>query len=100
MYAAACWGLMLIYGDQEKMPTREDFAALAALGGGWRFAALTVEQFTAERETAEKADKQVELLAVAEDWYRAKANRYNIVRQQVEDGTLSDSGKITEALEA
>jgi hypothetical protein len=35
------------------MPSVEDFAAIAALGGGWIFADLTVEQFAAQRTATE-----------------------------------------------
>jgi hypothetical protein len=35
------------------MPSSADFAAVAALGGGWMFADLTAEQFAAQRTAAE-----------------------------------------------
>jgi hypothetical protein len=34
------------------MPSAADFAAVAALGGGWLFADLTAEQFAAQRTAA------------------------------------------------
>jgi hypothetical protein len=41
------------------MPSVEDFAAVAALGGGWLFADLTAEQFAAQRNAAAaEADRQ------------------------------------------
>jgi hypothetical protein len=35
------------------MPSVADFAAVAALGGGWLFANLTAEEFAAQRTAAE-----------------------------------------------
>jgi hypothetical protein len=35
------------------MPSAADFAAVAALGGGWLFADLTAEEFAAQRTAAE-----------------------------------------------
>jgi hypothetical protein len=40
-------------GGLQNMPSAADFAAVAALGGGWLFADLTVEQFSEQRQTAE-----------------------------------------------
>jgi hypothetical protein len=41
------------------MPSVADFAAVAALGGGWLFADLTTEQFAAQRNAAaSEADRQ------------------------------------------
>lgn len=53
-YSAPFWALSQAVAGGEGMPTAEDFAAVAALGGGWLFADLTVEEFVAQR-TAAKA---------------------------------------------
>lgn len=45
--------MYLAFRDQPGMPTSEDFATIASLGGGW--IATTVEDFAAEREAAEHA---------------------------------------------
>jgi hypothetical protein len=48
-YAATFWDLYQAFKDVPTMPTAEDFQALADLGGGWKFADLTVEQIAALR---------------------------------------------------
>lgn len=52
-YAAGFWGMYVTFRDQQGMPTSADFAAVAALGGGW--VATTVEDFTTQREAYEAA---------------------------------------------
>lgn len=52
-YAAGFWSMKLNFAGVENMPSEADFAAIAALGGGWLFADLTVEQFAAQRTAAE-----------------------------------------------
>lgn len=51
-FAAAFWSLAQAFGGQPTFPTAADFAAVADLGGGWRFAGLTAEQFAAEKDAA------------------------------------------------
>lgn len=53
-YAAPFWQMYTIFADGLGMPTSEDFAAVAALGGGWLYANLTVEQFAAQRAEAQQ----------------------------------------------
>jgi hypothetical protein len=53
----------------ELMPSIADFAAVAALGGGWLFADLTAEQFAAQRTAAETAtQKQVLRFRIDAAW--------------------------------
>ena len=52
-YAAGFWAMRSTFADGDGMPSSEDFAAVASLGGGWMFSELTVEQFAAQRTTAE-----------------------------------------------
>lgn len=52
-YSAPFWAMAQAVAGGPKMPSVEDFAAVAALGGGWLFADLTVEQFASQRTTAE-----------------------------------------------
>lgn len=54
-YSAPFWAMAQAVAGGPKMPSVEDFAAVAALGGGWLFADLTVEQFAAQRTAAETA---------------------------------------------
>jgi hypothetical protein len=51
-YAAPFWALSQAVAGGPGMPSVEDFAAVAALGGGWLFADLTTEQFAAQRNAA------------------------------------------------
>lgn len=57
-YAAPFWAVAQAVAGGPGMPTAEDFAAVAALGGGWLFADLTTEQFAAQRTAAEAANAQ------------------------------------------
>lgn len=60
-FAAPFWEMRLAFADQPGMPTSEDFAAVASLGGGWLFADLTVEQYTQQRQLAELQQHATEL---------------------------------------
>lgn len=52
-YAAGFWSMRSTFAGGDEMPSSADFAAVASLGGGWMFAELTAEQFTAQRTSAE-----------------------------------------------
>lgn len=52
-YASGFWAMKSTFADADGMPTSADFAAVVALGGGWLFAALTVEEFAAQKAAAE-----------------------------------------------
>jgi len=52
-HSAAFWAMAEGFGGTPTMPTIDDFTAVAALGGGWRFADLTAEQFAEQRADAE-----------------------------------------------
>jgi hypothetical protein len=60
-YSAPFWALSQAVVGGSGMPSVEDFAAVAALGGGWLFADLTVKQFAAQR-TAAEAESQKQAL--------------------------------------
>lgn len=61
-YAGAFWALSQAVAGGPGMPSVEDFAAVAALGGGWLFSDLTVEQLSSQRTAAESlAAKQAAL---------------------------------------
>lgn len=64
-YAGPFWALSQAVAGGLGMPSAADFAAVAALGGGWLFSDLTVEQFAAQRQAAIDAETAVEL---AEQW--------------------------------
>lgn len=52
-YAAGFWAMRSTFADGDGMPSSEDFAAVASLGGGWMFSELTVEQFATQRTDTE-----------------------------------------------
>lgn len=60
-YAAGFWAMRNSFADAETMPSSEDFAAVATLGGGWLFAELTVEDFAAQKAAAEALAAKDEL---------------------------------------
>lgn len=49
------------FGGVPNMPSAEDFQAIADLGGGWLYSALTEEQFVAQRASAEALAVKQEL---------------------------------------
>jgi hypothetical protein len=59
-FAAGFWAMQTNFAGGPDMPSLADFAAVAALGGGWLYANLTAEQFAAQRvEVETAAQKQV-----------------------------------------
>ncbi len=70
IHAAPFWQLYLAFGDQPNMPSKADFEAIAALGGGWLFSNLTVEQYEADKQQIELVESKRQLISVA-------ATRYN-----------------------
>jgi len=52
-YSSPFWAMAQALAGVSEMPSSDDFAAVAALGGGWLFADLTSEQFAAQRSTVE-----------------------------------------------
>lgn len=54
-YAAGFLAMKTSFADAPNMPTSDDFAAVAGLGGGWLYTDLTVEQFESQRLAAEAA---------------------------------------------
>lgn len=53
-YSAPFWAMAQAVAGGQGMPSAADFSAVAALGGGWLFAELTVEQFAAQRTAAQE----------------------------------------------
>lgn len=45
-FAVGFWQMFQAFADIPTMPSTADFVAIAALGGGWRFADATAEQVT------------------------------------------------------
>lgn len=74
-YAAPFWALRNAFADQETMPTSADFAAIAALGGGWLFADLTVEQYAADKIAYEQQQQADEAERLAKEQLRLNHSR-------------------------
>lgn len=55
LFASSFWSLSQLLAGGQTMPSSEDFEAVAALGGGWLFAGLTVEQFAEQKAAADAA---------------------------------------------
>ena len=53
-YAAGFWSMRQNFAGVENMPSVADFTAIAALGGGWKFATLTAQDFADQRIMAAK----------------------------------------------
>ena len=76
-YAGAFWALSQAVAGGQGMPSVADFAAVAALGGGWLFADLTTEQFAAQRTASETlAEKTVALELVTNTALEAAREEY------------------------
>ena len=73
-YAGAFWALSQAVAGGPGMPSVADFAAVAALGGGWLFADLTAEQFAAQRATAEALQEQQALQSEWVAWLNETIN--------------------------
>lgn len=73
-FAAGFWSLKQSFADASGMPSSADFAAVAALGGGWCFADLTAEQFSAQRTAAQAAIAQQALQSEWVSWLNETVN--------------------------
>lgn len=92
-YSAPFWVMSQEVAGGPGMPSVADFAAVAALGGGWLFADLTAEQFTAQRDVAEAAtQKQALRLRIDAAWNQ-------IGTSEQADG-IADMRAIADELEA
>lgn len=73
-YAAPFWAMAQAVAGGPGMPSVADFAAVAALGGGWLFADLTTEGFAAQRTTAEALQEQQALQSEWVAWLNELIN--------------------------
>ena len=99
-HSAPFWAMSQGFGGSPTMPTVGDFTAVAALGGGWKFADLTTEQFTAQRVAAEMVAAKASLETIADARYTQFAAGYSAVKAQIESGTLSTEAAVNAALGA
>ena len=73
-FSSPFWALSQALAGVPTMPSGEDFAAVAALGGGWLFADLTIEQFAAQRTAAEASQEQQALQSEWVAWLNETVN--------------------------
>lgn len=73
-YSAPFWKLSQMLAGGETMPSAADFTAVAALGGGWVFADLTVEQFAVQRAAAQAAIDQQAFQSEWVSWINESIN--------------------------
>jgi hypothetical protein len=92
-YAAPFWALSQAVAGGQGMPTTEDFAATAALGGGWIYADLTVEQF-AEQRTAAETEEAKQALRSRLD------TAWNQIRTSEQAEAIAEFRAIADELEA
>jgi len=57
-YAKPLWEMRNQFGGQPEMPSVEDFDAIAALGGGWRFVDVTADDVVACKEAKAAQDAE------------------------------------------
>ncbi len=62
-YAAGFWSMYRNFADVENMPTSADFVAIAALGGGWQFWTLALDEYQSQKAAAQAAIAQQDLEA-------------------------------------
>ena len=73
-FSGPFWALAQALAGVPTMPSGEDFAAVAALGGGWLFADLTIEQFAAQRTAAQSAESQQAFQSQWVSWLNEEIN--------------------------
>lgn len=83
-YSAPFWAMAQAVAGGPGMPSVADFAAVAALGGGWLFAELTAEQFAAQRQAAIDTEAAMNLAAewstlLNESLHPAASNRADLI---------------------
>ena len=88
-FAGAFWTLSRNFADLPGMPTSQDFEAVAALGGGWLYSTLTVEEIQSQR-AAYEAEQAADAASAA---YAAAANAHL-------NPVLSDSARTVESIAA
>lgn len=87
-YAAGFWAMRQNFAGVENMPSVADFVAIADLGGGWKFATLTVQQFADQRtlkakQTALDLVRNTASEAAAEECRKAESTPESIIAAAV-----------------
>lgn len=91
-YAGLFLLIVSTFADQPNMPTLEDFAAVASLGGGWLYADVTAEQVTA---AIAAEDARIAREAIKPVWEAKKA----VVAEGIFDGSITTLEQIIAAIE-
>jgi hypothetical protein len=89
-FAAPFWSMVQVFADQPGMPTSADFAAIAELGGGWKFATTTAEDVQTALD-AEALRVEAEALKERRDGLQT---RFDAIKNQI--GTSEQSLAVAE----
>ena len=73
-YAAGFWAMYRNFADLENMPSSADFAAIAAIGGGWQFWTLTLEEYQSQKSAAQAAVSREALHSAWVTWLNETVN--------------------------
>lgn len=73
-YAAGFWAMYRNFADIENMPSSADFAAIAAIGGGWQFWTLTLEEYQSQKSAAQAAVSRDALQSAWVTWLNETVN--------------------------
>ncbi len=97
-FAAQFWQVAQMFGGTApQFPSAEDFAAVAALGGGWLFADLTVQKYNADKVSYELQQAAQSALAALQTrrqkWDQVSAEW----RSKIETGQVGDVVVISRA---
>lgn len=97
-FAAGFWSMYEAFRDQPGMPTSADFAAIAALGGGW--IAITLEDFTAQREVAEHTAAVSQIITATQAAATALHVRAGEIEAQIDPSNYDPSQHTVAAVQA
>ena len=96
--SAPFWLMRNMFGGQETMPTVADFDAIADLGGGWAFATLTEDEYSADQTAYEAAQAARAALLTIQNRRQAWDTLAASIRSQIESGALADDAAVLAAL--
>lgn len=96
-YSAGFWSMYRTFADGPNMPTSADFVAIAALGGGWQFWTLTLEEYQSQKAAGEATQAKLDLESIADDSYEAFVTRYNSAKSKIQSGEIAtEAGVLAE----
>lgn len=92
--SAPFWAMRTLFGGQENMPSIADFDAIADLGGGWLYASLSEQEYSAQKADAESDEARFALHTIADNKYEAFVERHNTAKAGIDAGTLTTEASI------